>query len=69
MPTVGNGPDRSARQPNYRRAGALLPPQTSNPESSFPLEGKVSAEQTDEVFFQKPVIYKRIPQSFLTAGG
>ena len=36
MPTVGNGPDRSAKQPNYRRAGALLPPQPSNPEGSLP---------------------------------
>jgi len=42
---------------------------SGNPEGSLPLEGKVSAEQTDEVFLQKPVIKKRIPQSFLTAGG
>ncbi|MBQ3237002.1 MAG: hypothetical protein IJA92_05685, partial [Oscillospiraceae bacterium] len=48
----------SARLPIYSRAGALLPPQTSNPKGSLPLEGKVSAEQTDEVFLQKPVIKK-----------
>ena len=36
MPTVGNGLDRSAKQPIYSRAGALLPPQTGIPEGSLP---------------------------------
>jgi len=39
MPTVGNGLDRSAGRPIYCRAGALLPPQTGNPEGSLPRGG------------------------------
>ena len=41
---------------------------SGNPEGSLPLEGKVSAEQTDEVFLQKPII-KKIPQSRLCSDG
>jgi len=37
---------------------------TKNPKGSLPLEWKVSAEQTDEVFLQKPVIKKESPSLF-----
>ncbi|MBQ6802308.1 MAG: hypothetical protein IJP05_04455, partial [Oscillospiraceae bacterium] len=41
-----------------RTQGTCSRRKQNNPEGSLPLEGKVSAEQTDEVFLQKPVIYK-----------
>ena len=47
MTNVRNGPDRSEKQPIYSRAGALLPPQTSNPKGNLPLMREVSPQVTE----------------------
>ena len=67
--TVGNGPDHSARQPIYCKAGALLPPQTSNPEGSLPREQSLrsapSGRNSEQGLAPRSKYSRRMPQNIL----